>query len=259
MGLVMQDNGKLSNNKNKGEEELLDFDFDKLPEESEEKTASSSDEEILELVDVIEKGKGVENSGSDEIVKLLDDDKDSENMLEVKGSEVSKELELALEDEILQSLESDLDDIKKDFELPRENDSRLDIFNNDKEISDDGIDLEGTVNFKGFEDSDTSSDDAFEDKGFNDSEGEVSAILPNEDLSEIVDTFDSPLEAEKPFVSDGIGNSVGISEERIEAVVSKVVRDVTEKVVTESMERITEKVIKEAIDALKKSLESHNE
>ena len=97
------------------EEELLDFDFDKLPEESEAKTASSSDEEILDLVDVIEKGKNVANSGSDEIVKLLDNDKSDEDMVELKGSETSKELELALEDEILQSLESDLDDIKRDF------------------------------------------------------------------------------------------------------------------------------------------------
>ena len=47
-----------------------------------------------------------------------------------------------------------------------------------------------------------------------------------------------------------------ISEERIEALITKVVQDVVERVVRETMATTSEKVIKEAIEALKRSLES---
>jgi polygalacturonase len=48
----------------------------------------------------------------------------------------------------------------------------------------------------------------------------------------------------------------GLSEERIEALITKTVEDVVERVVRETMVTVAEKVIKEAIDALKQTLES---
>ena len=48
----------------------------------------------------------------------------------------------------------------------------------------------------------------------------------------------------------------GISEERIEALITKVVQDVVERVVRETMKTTSERVIKEAIETLKRSIES---
>ena len=50
--------------------------------------------------------------------------------------------------------------------------------------------------------------------------------------------------------------SFGLSEEDIEDIVSRVVKEVVERVTRETMIEVAEKVITEAIDALKQSLES---
>ena len=50
--------------------------------------------------------------------------------------------------------------------------------------------------------------------------------------------------------------TIGISEEKIEAIVARVVEDVVERVARETMASVAERVITEAIDALKQSLES---
>ncbi|MDB9823128.1 hypothetical protein OAC89_05445, partial [Deltaproteobacteria bacterium] len=49
-----------------------------------------------------------------------------------------------------------------------------------------------------------------------------------------------------------------ISEEKIEAIVARVVGDVVEKVARETMAEVAEKVINEAIDALKQSLDKNS-
>ena len=49
---------------------------------------------------------------------------------------------------------------------------------------------------------------------------------------------------------------IGISEEKIEAIVTRVVQDVVERVTRETVANVAEKVITEAIDALKQSLEN---
>ena len=51
-------------------------------------------------------------------------------------------------------------------------------------------------------------------------------------------------------------NTVGISEEVIEDIVSRVVQEVVERVTRETMIEVAEKLISEAIDALKQSIES---
>jgi len=48
---------------------------------------------------------------------------------------------------------------------------------------------------------------------------------------------------------------IGISEERIEAIITKVVSDVVERVTRETMTSVAEKVIREAIDDLRQSLD----
>jgi hypothetical protein len=51
----------------------------------------------------------------------------------------------------------------------------------------------------------------------------------------------------------------GITEEQLEAVITRVVEDVVERVARETMTNVAEKLITEAIEALKKSIESSSE
>jgi hypothetical protein len=51
----------------------------------------------------------------------------------------------------------------------------------------------------------------------------------------------------------------GITEEQLEAVITRVVEDVVERVARETMTNVAEKLITEAIEALKKSIESNSE
>ena len=52
---------------------------------------------------------------------------------------------------------------------------------------------------------------------------------------------------------------ITISDEKIESILTMVVKDVVERVVRETMAEVAEKVIREAIDALKESLEKASE
>ncbi len=77
---------------------------------------------------------------------------------------------------------------------------------------------------------------------------EVSPEIPPEDFSEVgtEDEFDEAPEPER----------IGLSEEKIEAIITKTVHDVVERVAKEAMTEVAERLITEAIDALKESLES---
>ncbi len=69
-----------------------------------------------------------------------------------------------------------------------------------------------------------------------------------------LDDFEKMLE-EKPSEKKEAEEPLGISEERIEAIITKVVGDVVERVARETMAKVAEKVISEAIEDLKQSLE----
>ncbi len=69
-----------------------------------------------------------------------------------------------------------------------------------------------------------------------------------------LDDFEKMLE-EKPSEKKEAEEPLGISEERIEAIITKVVGDVVERVARETMAKVAEKVINEAIEDLKQSLE----
>ena len=80
--------------------------------------------------------------------------------------------------------------------------------------------------------------------------------LLHEDLSKVLETPEEQLSSEDAIVSSMPEPQIGISEERIEALITKVVQDVVERVVRETMATASEKVIREAIEALKRSIES---
>ncbi len=69
-----------------------------------------------------------------------------------------------------------------------------------------------------------------------------------------LDDFEKMLE-EEPSVKKEAEEPLGISEEKIEAIITKVVGEVVERVARETMTKVAEKVINEAIEDLKKSLE----
>jgi hypothetical protein len=63
-------------------------------------------------------------------------------------------------------------------------------------------------------------------------------------------------ESEEISTTEPLQQSIGLSEEKLEALITRVVEDVVERVARESMTNVAEKLITEAIDALKESLQS---
>ncbi len=70
-----------------------------------------------------------------------------------------------------------------------------------------------------------------------------------------LDDFEKMLEEEPSSEKKEAEEPLGISEEKVEAIITKVVGDVVERVARETMAQVAENVINEAIEDLKKSLE----
>ena len=75
------------------------------------------------------------------------------------------------------------------------------------------------------------------------------SIAPDDQIIELTDIVEKGDEARS------VEGSIGISEERIEAIITRVVEDVVERVTRETMTRVAERLLKEAIDGLRQSLE----
>ena len=109
----MKKNKDIFENGKKGEEDLLDFEFDDLSKEDVEAASggSTEDEEIIELDDIVEKGELVEDPGSEDITRVLDEDEianDSE-ITEVMSDSDASELAQAKEEAMSDDFEADLD------------------------------------------------------------------------------------------------------------------------------------------------------
>ncbi|MBU4425145.1 MAG: hypothetical protein KKB35_00280, partial [Proteobacteria bacterium] len=110
---AMKKNKDIFENGKKGEEDLLDFEFDDLSKEDVEAASggSTEDEEIIELDDIVETGELVEDPGSEEITRVLDEDEianDSE-ITEVMSDSEAGELAQAKEEEMSDDFDADLD------------------------------------------------------------------------------------------------------------------------------------------------------
>jgi hypothetical protein len=105
----MINNDTFSGGGKKGEEELLDFDFDASSggDVGNENSDFSTDEEILELVDIAEPAADVDDSESDEIAELL-----KEEPFEEPEEEISRE------EDTSQILESDIGSVLDEMESP---------------------------------------------------------------------------------------------------------------------------------------------
>ena len=241
----------------------LDFALDDLEESLEEDVPQSAelglDSVLAGLespeVDIAEEGGKEEASESDELAELLDEEEVIEEGLEVKEESdlALDELDKGLEEEAPAGLETDLDSMLEGLESSEKADSEFDFL---------GTDLESAPEAESLEDTEFDSEVSAEPEA---TEGEVKGPSPDvapdaplEDLSKVQPAAEEPINEEL----------IGISEDRIEVIITRVVQDVVERVARETMatvaERvarettatIAEKVITEAIDALKQSLES---
>lgn len=315
------------------EEDLFDLSLDDLSPEDidQEPIKEESDEEIIELMDLIEKGEKNLESDNGELDSLLDEGleagetmPDDEESLDIGEPLESMETDFDLSDI---SVESDLGLEKVEGEetgddkIGGEDDSEGDlvhVFEDQTAPTEDmAVDhsveqeksLEDLVEEQDIEESilgeEMESEEQIGEEGFSE---EVLGEAPDEETGEVMDmTIEAPIGSEESLEFEGLpleeedilaeeepdttkeaepvqeetGEEIileqvveseweespiqapvqekpAISEERIEAILVKVVEDVVERVVRETVSNVAEKVITEAIDALKQSIESRS-
>lgn len=215
-GVLMKENNNFpEDSKN---EEILDLGSEEMPQGDTTNASGDSpnEEEIIDLVDIVEKGKLVQDSESDKTGELFDE-------------ETLRSLERVLEHEPEMTISSEETDINFEF-LEQDTVGTT----HEKPLEKNKFDLNDSIELQSSEaDLEVPTPD-------------MAAGLPIEDLS---DTPDIPKVESKVELT-------GITGERIEAIITKVVQDTVERVAREAMATVAEKVIKEAIDALKQGLES---
>jgi hypothetical protein len=228
----------------KGEEDLLDFEFDELPEEGAQRASgdSASDGKIIELVDI------VDDSEFDEIARLLDEEEPIGDKSEVEESESYFALDEIAESEepVSQGLESNLGSTPETFESSKNDEIDFELLESDLRSELDGESLERTT----FDLEDLAeSEESIEEPGL-----EMEREVTPDDLIGVPDIPAEELESEA--LSPTTEELIPISEERIEAIITRVVEDVVERVARETMTNVAERMITEAIAALTQSLES---
>lgn len=228
-----------------------------LEEEASEDLALDLDAELEGMgtseMDLIGPEKGEEDSESEEIARLLD-------------GEESIEQELSFEEETdLASIESDqppgadssqvvemqLDAALENLEASEKDEPELELLESDLESVPDVELLDETeFDISGLEEPEAPELELEEP------EVDITPAIPHEDLSQVPEKPDEePVSEEVAFIPSGEG-TIEISEEKIEAIITRVVQNVVEKVARETMTTVAEKLITEAIDTLKESLES---
>jgi len=294
------------------EEDLLDFELEDLsPEElSEDSGPGRSDEDILELVELVEEGKRDElkDSFGGEIAELMKEEEEEEEIqaedLERPTPQVADVQEGLDAEERLGELETDLDlsdlsltDLAEEAGVePEEKFEEEEGVGIEKEMAEQptaAIEMDFSL------EEELEPEVAAEEEGI--PESELEKMLVAEPSEEAILDLESPIEGGEPVMDsaqevefmepapeeeaeisleglveapaaepepprpetelfEAAGEAaIGISEEKIEAIVRKVVEDVVERVARETMANVAEKVIKEAIEALKESLESASE
>jgi len=289
----MENDEKHFGEKKIGEDELLDFEFDELANDSggSEDGESAEDERIIELVDVVEKGELPSISETGEIERYLDKD-ESPGDLQANETEAEEPSEGEMGDEDLADSEvlEPIEDIELDLIEAEDTLAISDVEEEGKEEDQHlGLDLESALETL---DSSQDSDGAVEppptvaferediteleesDLLLEETEEEMKTLplesemqLPDEDLSAIPEqeegTFEGHISEEEP----GFQAATALSEEKMEAIVARAVgeavRDsveiIVERVARETMTAVAEKLITEAIDALRESLDSKSD
>jgi hypothetical protein len=294
---MIDQNDKISE-KEISEEDLLDFELDDLSPDDLVESGSGESDDILELVDLVEQGKEdkLKDSFEGEIAELMEEDED----MAAPTAKISDVEEILDEGERLEESETDLDlsDISL-TDLAAEAEAQPEETFGDEEIAEapfeEKMEEEPTAAIE--MDFSLEEEEPEEEEEEHITETELEKMLETEPAGEPILDLESPTEAEEPLpeaelelpeeevsevvaaqaeppkpmaapiepVAEGV---VGLSEEKLEAIVTKVVEDVVERVARETMTDVAEgvtretmtdvaeRVITEAIDALKESLES---
>ena len=319
---MSNNNEELFKQGEKSKEDSLDFEFDDLSEQDLEIVSDDppSDEEIIDLIDIIESEEIPEG---EEIESLLEEDEGVEEKAESEeglkeDDEIESDLDFKLE-ELLGADSSDMDTVEPDKEETESEksgglfeedvveaetaaDEEFEIVQEETQDVEEGesLDLEADIDsgLEELEDVKSEEDDAdldldegvfddvleetvLEDETVTEETTSETGAIDEEEREEDMDvsgldTLDALVEVEEevePGSKEGIAageqpetddeeispvadKSVGISEEKIEAIVTRVVQDTLERVARETMITVSEKLITEAIDTLKQSLES---
>jgi hypothetical protein len=255
----MKNNGKDFEEAGTKEEELLDFEFEELLEDEGKAVSAeaSSDKEVIELVDVIEKGEMIQGLEYEKTVGMLGDRGALEEpeMVEEEFDLGSDEFIQTPDEEATQRLEADFDSILETLKSSENVDAALHVSSSD---------LEGALVLE----SSTGGEPGLEDAEVLEIPEEKPAALtpdtqpqpepPYDDLSEVPKALERKFEGERDGSFPVTEKLAGISEERLEAIVTRVVEEVVERVARETMANIAEKVIRGAIDALREGSKSPN-
>jgi hypothetical protein len=263
----MRNNEDIFDDMEKDEEELLDFEFEELPDEDIEDASgiSLAQEEPIELVNIVETGEVPRDLESDGMDQLLDEEALGNHVEAGQGSDLGlNELTHSQEEEASLSLESDFDSTLEGAESSEMVDTDFELLEDDLEtIADAELFGETTVDSEGLAEPEPPQQlEPVEQAGLEETIPDILPELPREDLDEALPSSaeqvaDEIAVASTPHVEEPVEVSE-VSEERIETIITKVVQDVVERVVRETVANVAEKVIREAIEALKESIESAN-
>ncbi|MCP4667647.1 MAG: hypothetical protein GY849_14930 [Deltaproteobacteria bacterium] len=216
----MKNNKELFEQGKRDEEDLLDFESDELSEKvpGEASGDSLSERKIIELTDI------VDDSKFSEIARLLDEEEPVEDKTAIKEDSYFALDEIGKTDEsVSQGLESDLSSTLKTLDASENDDIDFKRLESDLKSELDAESLERTTF----------------------------------DLEDSTGVADSPLDKPKSHASSPTAEKlIGLSEERLAAIITRVVQDVVERVARETMKAVSERMIREAIGALKQSLQS---
>jgi hypothetical protein len=255
--MAMKDTEDLFDKGKNDEEDLLEFEFDELSEE-EDVRSSSSDEEVIELVDVVESGEIIEESEPEEIARLLDGEEATEKDEEFgEGAAFSpSEFDRISEEDLPQGLDADLDSAIEEPAPSEREESDFELLESDLEVMADAeLFGDSRVESEELDEFEAPQIEPIEEAGMERPAADIPQELPHEGLETAVSSSkEQPEPGEVVYRTEE--ELIGISEERIEAIITKAVQDVVERVARETMAAVAERVITESIDALKESLQS---
>jgi hypothetical protein len=248
------------------DKDLLDFDFDEdlLGDETEAKeveSGSEEDEDIIELTDVVEEGE--ESGPMEGEIEGLEELLEEEETSDVEEEALPEEEEFDFEEET---------DLGEAVEEPAEELGPSIDFGPDKvgDLSEETVRMERTEQALEEEAEEPFLD---LDKEIKLDEG-LEELISETELEDLEEPFweetaqDTTKGREEPAVDmlagmppvEGMaeatrgGEALPISEERVEALLTKVVGDVLERVAKKVMPEVAERIIREEIDVLKKSI-----
>jgi hypothetical protein len=265
--MIMAKDDDIVKNAGDGEDEdLLDFDFDEdlLSEEEEKQEAESeNEEEIIELADVVaeeNESEAVESEieGLEELI--LEEEESGETWAPL--SEGEEEADFAEEIELTEVVDEAAPEVGRVPDHPSgeagelgEETVLMEKMEGALEEEEPFLDLEEEIDLdEGLEEL-ISEDEAQElEESFGEEVREAPGREePAEELLAGIAPGEGIVVSKKKVAEEG---ALPISEERIEALLTKVVGDVLERVAKNVIPEVAEKIIREEIDVLKKSIMS---